>query len=364
MRQASYCITVVATVLLLGILNYGCAKHKELQSGIVLDSGMDKKGAAGYAVPPSTEEMLAQSSGNYDSQYRSSDGHAAPAADSSGDGKPSPKAPGKLSGDTLERIGTWFNPVVYAQDTQIDEKYLIRTGDISVELEDFSKGVEAVYDIADTYRGIVTDSDLRNEGDNVRSGWITLRVPNTQFFGAFKALGALGEVTNQTIGSEDVSRQYVAAVSRLRNLTIEQDTLRKMLDEALAVQRARGLGEGYKILLDTQQRLSEVTGQIQSTEDELSQLADKITRSTIKVNLVQATKYESEQFSWGMGATFEQSKKELLGVVRSIGQGLIRFGTVGWLYLLPWLLIGFVLYRLIRRYGAKLLADKPTEKLS
>jgi hypothetical protein len=156
----------------------------------------------------------------------------------------------------------------------------------------------------------------------------------------------------------------VAAVSRIQNLRLEQDTLRKMLDQALAVQRARGLGEGYSILLDTQERLSDVTGKIQETEDTLSQLADKITRSTIKVNLAQQEKYVPQQFTWGMGTTFDESKKELLAIVRGLGQGLIHFAVVGWLYLLPWVLVLWALYRLYRRYGAKLLEQKPVAAAS
>jgi hypothetical protein len=352
MRQASYLPAAVAALALIAVLFIGCGGGG--RGGLTFRK--DLASSSGSVAAPASEG--AQGSANYDSQYRqAASGDEAQPGQQSG-----PSAPGRLTGDTLEKIGTWFSPAAYAQDTQIDEKYLIRTGDVSLEVADFDAAIEDVYEIAAQHKGLVTDSDIRNSGDNVRSGWVTLRVPNTQFFAAFTALGQLGDVKSQTIGSEDVSRQYVAAVSRLRNLTLEQDTLRKMLDEALAVQRARGLGEGYKILLDTQQRLSEVTGAIQSTEDELSQLADKITRSTIKVNVTQATKYEPQQFSWGMGATFDESKKELLAVVRGIGQGLIRFGVVGWVYLVPWLVVGWVVYRLIRRYGAKLLADKPAVK--
>jgi hypothetical protein len=346
------------TIVLCTILLFSCSNMENPRTGIVLDSGLDKKGAAGMAG------LDEYSNSNYDSQYRndteSSSETYEPKAAASAEKSSAPHVVTRPSADTLQRIGTWFSPVAYAADTNIDEKYLIRTGEVSVSVHDFEKSVKAVYAVARKYQGIVTDSDLQNAGDNERSGWITLRVPNTSFFTVVEELGDLGELKGLTTSSEDVSRQYVAAVSRLRNLTLEQDTLRKMLNEALAVQRARGLGEGYKILLDTQQRLSEVTGAIEETEDQISAFADKITRSTIKVNLTQAAKYEPEQFTWGMGATFDKSKQELLTVMRGLGQGLIHFGIVGWLYLLPWLVIGWVLFRVYRKYVAPKLVEQKT----
>ena len=362
MRRVSLLTSaVMLTTALCAISLFGCAaKSSHVKNGMVLDSGLDKKAAAGIGELDRYGNVVAEAPQSQEAGLAALGWDRPPGAgtDASSSSASGPDIPTRPADDTLQRIGNWFSPAAYAADTHIDEKYLIRTGEISVAVEDFSKGVKEVYAVAARYGGIVTDSDLHNTGDNERSGWITLRVPNTSFFTTVEALGELGELTAQTTNSEDVSRQYVAAVSRLRNLTLEQETLRKMLNEALAVQRARGLGEGYKILLDTQERLSAVTGEIESTEDEISAFADKITRSTIKVNLTQAPKYEPEQFTWGMGSTFNQSKQELLKVVRGLGQGLIRFGVVGWLYLLPWLFIGWVLFRVYRKYVAPKLVEE------
>jgi hypothetical protein len=352
-------ISLLATFAVLGVLCLNaCNKMEEAQRGIVLESGVDKK--PGSVEDYSGDTSLQVGNSQYDSEYK----NPAASAKQPYEGKAEdpqrkdPTSPTLLAGDTLGHIKTWFSPAAYAADTNIDEKYLIRTGEVNISVEDFNKSVDEVYKLSERLDGIVTDSDISNDGDNERSGWITVRVPNTRFFEAFNALSKLGEVQSQKVNSEDASREYVAAVSRIQNLRLEQDTLRKMLDQALAVQKARGLGEGYSILLDTQQRLSDVTGKIQETEDSLSQLADKITRSTIKVNLTQAAKYEPAQFTWGLGATFEQSKAELLAVVRGVGQSLIHFGVVGWLYLLPWLLIGWVSLRVYRKYIAPRLKEE------
>jgi len=347
MQHGTWLLAILMAIIAITAVP-GCDKVSSPRVGIELQSGLDKKSSA--AGDDLTAEVSSPTGGSaYDSQIRQATNSSAEAADSKS-GKRNPSAPGQFSATTLERIGTWFNPVAYADDTHIDEKYLVRSGDVSVNVEDFDKSVQAVYSIATKFGGIVTDSQIDNSGDNNRSGTITLRVPNTRFFDVFTALGKVGTIASQNITSEDVSHEYVAAISRLQNLTLEQDTLRKMLDQALAVQRARGLGEGYSILLDTQQRLSEVTGKIQDTEDQISQLADKITRSTIKVELSQQPKYVPEQFTWGMGATFDESKKQLLSILRGLGQGAIHFAVVGWLTLLPWLLFFWLGYKAYRRY--------------
>jgi hypothetical protein len=355
------------SLLLLALLvSAGCAKHDEASVGMTLDSGLDKKSAPGSIQAP--EMAQTESNAAYDSQYRiaSADDVAQyevpnPPADGAG-GKPNPAATSDAYDlDPRSAVERWFTPAAFAQDTKIDEKYLIRTGDISLYVTDFNAALKEVHAIAVARGGLVTDSDVRNEGDNLRSGWITIRVPNTQFTAAFNALSEVGEVISQTMGSEDVSRQYVSAVSRLKNLTLEQQTLRQMLDEALAVQRSRGLGEGYKILLDTQARLSEVTGEMQAIEDEVSQLADRITRSTIKVNLTQREQVEPEGFTWGFSATANEAWRDLLLALRGIANGVVYFFAGGFIFWLPWLLGLWLLWRAYRKFVApRLVGAQPT----
>jgi hypothetical protein len=136
-----------------------------------------------------------------------------------------------------------------------------------------------------------------------------------------------------------------------------------MLDEALAVQRSRGLGEAYKVLLDTQSRLSEVTAEIQGVEDRVKALADQITRSTITLSLTENPKIPvntaPDKFNWGLGATFNSAVRDLMETARGFTQGVIYFVvTLQWI----WWLLFFFAARWAWKYYKKVIGTDKTAK--
>lgn len=339
-RQTAVVLSVITTALLLVLLTTfmgACAKRHSYGNAASVSSAPAPGYVGDMALP-------AESGVGEDSQYSS----AKRSAGMYGENAP-PPLPGSKGGVGPEfkpeayakeqfKLDRWFSPAAYAADTKPDEQYLIRNGDIALQIESYDKAAQAVSDVAAKYGGVVTDSNMEKAYDGTRSGFVTLRVPSAKFFEAWADLLALGEVTHQNSTAQDVSQQYVAAVSRLKNLTTEQATLQGMLADAREVQRTRGLGEAYKVLLDTQARLSEVTGELQATEDQVSQLADQITRSTIKVNLAEKAVYKSEEFTWGFGDTFKAAGKAVVLGFKGFINWLIFFAvtTAWWLALIIW----------------------------
>lgn len=238
-----------------------------------------------------------------------------------------------------ETIESWFLPKAYAADHQLDERYLIRDGECSLQADSYKDAAGQVEGIAKLYNGMIADSHSQKLHDESVEGWIKLRIPSENFFDAWRDVREIGEVQEESVSTQDVSQKYVGYVSRLKNLMAEQEVLTEMLDEALAVQRARGLGEGYSILLDTQERLFKVTGEIESTEDRLGALADQITRSTITVRITEIKKLPEQikqTFSWGFGETAGGAFKSLQFKLRDMAQGLIYFLITCWTWLVPW----------------------------
>ncbi len=250
----------------------------------------------------------------------------------------------------------WLMPKAFAAEAIPDARYLIRNGDLALNVESYEKTAADVGQVAEKHQGIVTDSSMEKFGDGTRTGWIKVRVPAEEFLATWEELKGLGEVENQHISSQDVSTQYISTVSRLKVLHTEQETLRTMLQEALDVQRTRGLGEAYSVLLQTQERLSEVSYEIQNHEDSLAQLADQITNSTITVNLTEQAAYVADEWNWGYNETLANAQKDLRLKWRGFVQGIIYFFVSGWTALIPWallLLIGWFIYKRIRAARAK-----------
>jgi len=302
----------------------GCAKHADYRVA------SDKQAGMVASAPPAPAPPMA---GESDSAYREAM-RSAPGEEPSQAPSFSPQAYAR----TVFNVERWFSPAAYAEEARPKEEYLIRNGEMALRIDNYDKAWKAAADVAEQTGGTVTDSQMSKSDDGTREGWVVLRVPATHFFDAWNALRQIGEVISENTTAEDVSTQYVSAVSRMKNLLKEQVTLQGMLDDARQVQRTRGLGEAYKVLLDTQARLSDVTLELQTTQDTIDQLADKITRSSIKVNLSERAAYQAEEFAWGFGATLKAAYKDVLIGVKNTINALIYFVVTSVLWV-PWVVI-------------------------
>lgn len=361
---------IIALILwAISLPNYIKIKDKSVMSdrGLQLSSGVDKKSSRmDYGAGENAIGSATSPSRTYDSEYRG----AAPAG--AGSKKQTSSSGNSVISNALSAAGideglldTWMIPAAYAADHAVDERYLIRTGDCQIDVDDYQAASDKVEAIAHQYSGIISNSRSQRHGENWIEGYITLRIPAENFFDAWKAVLAIGEVNSESVSSQDVSQEYIGYVSELKNLLAMQATLQTMLDEALEVQRKRGLGEGYSILLDTQDRLFEVTGRIESAEDRLNALSDRITRSTITVNLMEKlelpkqVKQTREDFTWGIGTTAAEAYRDLLVRLRNIAKGLVYFLITCWTWLIPWALIIWLGTWIYRRFIKPQLAAVP-----
>jgi hypothetical protein len=239
-------------------------------------------------------------------------------------------------------VQSWFLPSAYAADHKLDERYLKRTGSCSLQVEKYEEAANKLAEIARGCGGMISDTQSQRQADDSMTGTVTLRVPSDKFPQAWAAVLGCGKLLSQQIATEDVGHEYLGYVSHMKNLVAEQAALQKMLNEALAVQRSRGLGEGYKILLDTQERLFNVTGELESTEDSLNALADQITRSTITAQLTERKELPAqvqEEFTWGVGTTAAQAYQDLRISIRHWVQSWVYFLITCWTWLIPWAIV-------------------------
>lgn len=325
-----------------------------------LDSGVDKK-----IVRSDASEAYGGYGGGYAGEVSSASAAPAVAATPGGPagGGSADNAPrvDKLSvraraqGSNEARLGSWIIPDAYAQDHNINERYLIRNGSCNIEVPDYREAAKQVNAIAEKYGGLVSGIESSRSGADWIQGTLTLRVPNKSFFNAWSEILMLGTVIKEAVGTEDASQQYISTLSRMQNLLAEEAAIKEMYHEALMIQRTRGVNEGYQLLINTQERLFQVSGEIQETEIGLNALADRITRSTISVSLSEKreiAKQAQETFSWGIGTTAAQAYRDLLLFLRAKLNALTYFLITCWTWLIPLCAFGYFAYWLYRRLFA------------
>jgi hypothetical protein len=336
-------IAILFTLLLLMILWFGCFSPNYIRVPEEAGQQMRARGAPGGG------------SGSMDKTAAPEEPASTTApADTSGNGG---LIAGALAAEGLaEQVESWLLPRAYADDHNLNERYLIRTGECYLQVSDYEKAAAGVEAVAHKYGGMISNSNRSRDYDNTFSGHITVRIPAEQFFDAWDELKALGDLREESVSTQDASRQYVAQHSRLKNLMAEREVLEDMLADAQEIQRTRGLKEGYDYLLKTQERLFEVSGEIASTEDQLNALVDRIVMSTITVRLKEIASSLGEQvedtreeFRWDTGQTAGEAWRVLMRNTRGLVNGIVWFLITCWTWLIPLVIVLLILRAVIRR---------------
>jgi hypothetical protein len=177
-----------------------------------------------------------------------------------------------------------------------------------------------------------------------------LGVPVDRFETVLKALRDLGTVSNESASGEDVTDQYFDLNSRLNNLTATRDRLRDFLNDAKNVEEALRVNDELRVI---EEDIAVIQGRI-------NYLADRAAFSTIDLTInpfvptptplptATATPLPTAQ-GWRPGDTARVAAVEL----QDTAQGVADFAIYASIAVLPWLLfwlvIGYILYRIGRR---------------
>ena len=150
------------------------------------------------------------------------------------------------------------------------EQKLIRTGNVSLEVQTVSNAEEEITNWAKRLGGYVTNANTWQYGAG-----FTVRIPSERFDEAMSQVGNFGRVTNRSVNSQDVSDNYYDLQSRLETKYILRDKLQSYLSQA----------KDIKDLLEIERQLNSVIEEIESTESRFKRLSGQIDYSTIYINM-------------------------------------------------------------------------------
>lgn len=150
------------------------------------------------------------------------------------------------------------------------ERKLIRTGNVTLEVQTLSEAEDKIAAWAKSLGGFVTNASTWEMGAN-----FTVRIPSERFDDAMSQVGTFGRVTNRNVSSQDVSDNYYDLQARLNTKYILRDKLNSYLSQA----------KDIKDLLEIERQLNKVLEDIDSTESRFKRLAGQVDYSTIYVNM-------------------------------------------------------------------------------
>jgi hypothetical protein len=169
-------------------------------------------------------------------------------------------------------------PVGQAQSPVIDNRKLVYTADVNVEVTDMDAALQKLQNMADFSQGYI--SHLRKSGTPEKgfTAQVSLRVPTERFEEVMGKVGSeLGEVHDANRDVQDVTLQYVDLTARLKSAQEHETRLLALLQKSASLEE----------LLRLESELQRVRSQIESMQGQLNVLNSQIAFSTINVSLVQ-----------------------------------------------------------------------------
>ncbi len=226
------------------------------------------------------------------------------------------------------------SPSVPAEKRAPSEQQVIKTSYISLEVEEFRKAADAIGEIARKYGGYVSDSSVQNIGER-KTGYVTVRVPGENFEEATKEIEQVGTLKEENISLEDVTEQYIDLNARLDNLKRQEERYLEILKMATTVED----------VLKVETQLERVRGEIESLQGILNYLNNRISLSTIQVQLSEPVEVVHEP---GIRDAFNRAIDGFLAAIRGIIIFLGYFVPIA-IFLTIVALAGWFIYRKVSR---------------
>ena len=213
---------------------------------------------------------------------------------------------------------------------QLLDRMVIRTAQLTVEVQDMEQALAQARAIASRNGGFVSASSTHVEKVNDQDRMVadlTLQVRSQSADAAVSDLRALGKVTTEASGSQDVTEEYVDLDSNLRNLQASEAAILKLLDRASQIQDVLAL----------QRELSNVRGQIERIQGRKTYLERRTDMATITVSLRLPPVGGSQPTiggAWDPLAVALRGWQASLALLRGVAEVLIVAVAFSW-WLLP-----------------------------
>jgi glycine cleavage system regulatory protein len=157
-----------------------------------------------------------------------------------------------------------------------DVRKIIRTGDVSLEVESYDTSYTKLSELIAAEKGQISSASTQKMANGKIRATVILRVPPERFEAVLAKLKDFGTVRNQTVGSDDVTKAYIDLETRLKSKEILAERLRKLLAEAKG---------NVKELMEVEVQLGATNEAIEQIKGEIKYYDNQIGMSTITLRI-------------------------------------------------------------------------------
>ncbi len=228
-------------------------------------------------------------------------------------------------------------------------QYLIKTLKVSMVVKD-TRGVASAIQAwisATDPNSSTAGSDYEATGDNLYNVSLTFAVQAKMYPQIYNYLRDYvpkqgGQLQSFSETVQDATNDYIDTQSRLKNLRVEQQRVQTLL----------GQTQTLNDTLTIEQKLTDVEGQIESTEEHLNQLTNQVTFYTVSISLLPTATAPPpptpRTSGWNAGQIFRDAFSASLAVAQGLANFLIWLLAFSF-YLIPLALILWFVWRVRNR---------------
>lgn len=197
-----------------------------------------------------------------------------------------------------------------APDTAANvEQKVIKTGSLTLEVEEVSDTVQTITDMTTAAGGFVQSSETWKTSATQLRGEVTSRVPVDKFESVLEDAKALAlEVRSETVTGQDVTEQYTDLSARLTNAQKQEEELRRLLERA----------ENVEEVLKVQKQLNSAREDVEVLQGRLNYLENQTAYSTITFDLREEASVEVPTKAFRPGSTIKEASRALLALLQNI----------------------------------------------
>jgi len=222
-----------------------------------------------------------------------------------------------------------------------NDRMIIKTGSVSMVVDDVRESARAIIDYAESNGGFLVNSSIDKSGIALY-GEVVVRIPAKIFEAGMGKVKEMGDTKSENVNGRDVTEEFVDLEAQLGNYEATEEQFLSIMKKANKIED----------ILAVQRELMYVRENIERTEGRMKYLSESVDLSTLSVYLStdpDELPIVDDEDKWKPFAVFKDAIRSLLGT----GEGLVNLLIWGVVYLPVLVVIGLIAYVIRKRYHKK-----------
>ena len=165
-----------------------------------------------------------------------------------------------------------------SRSSAVENRKLIRNAAVELEIASFEEALQKITAFANEEKGYVATTSSEKQANGKLKGEVVVKVLPENLDRFLQKIRGLGELKNQTLGTEDVTKAYLDTDARLKNARVMEQRLIDMLKTKTGK---------VSDLLQVEKELGRVREEIEKMQGELKYWDSQVQFATVTISLAE-----------------------------------------------------------------------------